>query len=273
MNRKKTVRRTVSRSGVTLIELLVVIAIIVILAAMLLPALKSARESARKIQCLNNLKAIGNAVHMYSNDYADYICPGRIKTWADVGQVNSTWSSLLCGYEPRTGKAPAKPPYGITRPSAGLVNSMENRRKSVFNCPSEDENFDVYKYFHYVANKYVMQSYGDSSDYSETILKMSQITNHGQIKLIMDTGISHYVVGSGQFVSFRHGPGDARRKKLPGNAAGNPGAGLNNALFLDGHSASLKLTQFAAGYMKRWDKKDPLCFMGCNLTTIKGSPF
>src|SRR5947209_4164363 len=77
------------RRGFTLIELLVVIAIIAVLIALLLPAVQSAREAARRSQCVNNLKQIGLAIHNYISSMD--VLPPAGSSHITNGNVRNAW--------------------------------------------------------------------------------------------------------------------------------------------------------------------------------------
>lgn len=87
-------RQNGSRRGFTLIELLVVIAIIAILAAILFPVFAKARENARKISCLSNLKQIGIGLVQYGQDYDGYM-PGSQQ---NVTGGTISWPTIMQPY-------------------------------------------------------------------------------------------------------------------------------------------------------------------------------
>src|SRR5438552_3768451 len=79
--------QTSPRRAFTLIELLVVIAIIGILASMLMPVFAQARESARKTDCLSNMRQLGMALQMYMGDY-DELYPAQDHLYSDPRRIN-----------------------------------------------------------------------------------------------------------------------------------------------------------------------------------------
>ena len=116
------------KSSFTLIELLVVIAIIAILAAMLLPALSKVKDTAKKAQCISNLKQIGIYMTMYRNDY------GRLDPAFPVqaAPTETKPKAWMDGYDPHFA---AYAPY------------HKNNFK-VFECPTARDKFPVFVEHH-----------------------------------------------------------------------------------------------------------------------------
>src|SRR5829696_3555618 len=87
-------------SGFTLVELLVVIAVIGVLVALMLPAIQSTREAARKTQCSNNLKQIGLGIHGYLTEHGAFP-PGYVSVVLadhDDGGPGWSWSAQIMSF-------------------------------------------------------------------------------------------------------------------------------------------------------------------------------
>ena len=128
------------RTGFTLIELLVVIAIIGILIALLLPAVQTAREEARKTKCANNLKQIGLAIELYEQQHEVYVTGRDTSTqwgvsWAFRLLPHMEQTAIYESMDYRQRVDSAANAYAMRTPGATFV--CPSRRS-----PKADRNFD-----------------------------------------------------------------------------------------------------------------------------------
>ncbi|NNJ24070.1 DUF1559 domain-containing protein [Alienimonas chondri] len=118
--------RRPARAGFTLIELLVVIAVIAILVSLLLPAVQQAREAARKMQCGNNLKQIGLAMHNYHGTYRYFPL-----TWTDN---TANWAVAIL---PQTDEGNVADLYDYSLPWDDPANEpLKELMPTTYSCPS-----------------------------------------------------------------------------------------------------------------------------------------
>ncbi|MDO5582381.1 MAG: DUF1559 domain-containing protein [Planctomycetia bacterium] len=131
--------------GFTLVELLVVIAIIGILIGLLLPAVQAARETARRMQCTNNLKQIGIGFHNYHDSHKSFMVGCQLRTCGWSAAYCSNWRVFILPFIEQASlfqsldfkQALAD---GALKSHPTWTNFVALHRKAVpaYDCPSDD---------------------------------------------------------------------------------------------------------------------------------------
>ena len=213
------------RRGFTLIELLVVIAIIAILAAILLPALGRAKQCARSIQCLSQLRQISLATRLYAEENEDLLPRSQHSAFANR---QLPWERALA------------PLLGATGNAAAWTNLLQ----SLYHCPDDKQP----GHLSYGLNYYF--ELGEDDDYPgkpQTWRKLSQITKPANTIIYTEVSIAadHVMPALGWLTiadAENEVPSQRHRQK-------------SNYAFVDGHTAArdLRVTFDPAKQIDLWN--------------------
>lgn len=224
------------RAGFTLIELLVVIAIIAILASILFPVFARAREAARKASCTSNLKQIGTAFQMYTQDY-DELLPDR----------RDLKNTLPGGWKPWTTWPPSDPRGGW----AMIVLEPYTKNHALWSCPSIrgaaiGETVEVLQPISTVANAPASRYWLWRFDRPDNPVPLDNFWGKNELQAVDDLRAAN-----NPQAGLPDGPADAELAVdpyFPRTIASIPAAirgkavhfGGRNRLFLDGHVKFLR---------------------------------
>ena len=129
-----------ARAGFTLVELLVVIAIIAILAALLLPALRRAKDEAACVACLNNEKQLGLACLIYADEFGDRLPynlgVGEIKQ-LEAQHISVNWSTPIMDWETDSFHGTGSDNTNFMLLTEGGIGPYTSRNSGIYRCPSD----------------------------------------------------------------------------------------------------------------------------------------